>query len=185
VSDTGQGMDRETLSHLFEPFFTTKEKGTGLGLSTVYGIVTQSKGAISVDSRQGEGSRFTVTFPRHENAPAATLTAAPPPHPTHPVHPALLDISPADDHQNAMTILVVEDEEAVRTFAANVLRNNGYTVITAASGADALEALRDGVVAHGMHFIHKPFSPSELLGKLRDVIPPRKDGGPVETRARM
>ena len=124
VRDTGHGMDEYTRAHLFEPFFTTKEvgKGTGLGLATVYGIVQQSGGEISVDSAPGAGATFCIALPRVESAEAAATIA--------PALPAQV--------QGRETVLVVEDEEMLRNLARIVLRKNGYTVLEAAHGADAL-----------------------------------------------
>jgi CheY-like chemotaxis protein len=123
VSDTGVGMDQDVLSHIFEPFFTTKElgKGTGLGLSTVYGIVKQSEGAITCYSEPGKGTTFTIYFPR--TAEARGAVSAP---------------LPGTSQRGTETILLVEDEEAVRAFARTVLERNGYRVLEAAGGIDAL-----------------------------------------------
>ncbi len=123
VSDTGHGMDAATLEHIYEPFFTTKEcgKGTGLGLATVYGIVAQSGGSISVDSEPGDGTSFAIYLPRvdEEVAPVTTPSAEALPIGTE-------------------TILLVEDEAAVRTIAGRILTELGYTVLEASSGAEAL-----------------------------------------------
>jgi two-component system, cell cycle sensor histidine kinase and response regulator CckA len=131
VGDTGIGMDDHVLAHLFEPFFTTKElgRGTGLGLATVYGIVRQSGGQIQVASRPGEGSTFTVFLPRAE-APAGgsgTAAAAEPPVPG-----------------GSETVLVVEDEDAVRHLVCRALRAKGYRVLEAPHAEAAL------VLAGGM-----------------------------------
>ena len=124
VADTGSGMDRETLSHLFEPFFTTKApgKGTGLGLATAYGIIKQHEGSMSVYSEPGRGTTFRIYLPRVA-APADELAPA---YPTREAEP-----------QGAGTILVVEDEAAVRAFVKRVLEKQGYTVLTVAEVDEA------------------------------------------------
>jgi CheY-like chemotaxis protein len=126
VSDTGSGMDETTQQRLFEPFFTTKEvgKGTGLGLSTVYGIVKQSGGSIGFDSQLGIGTVFRVYLPRVKEA----TSVAPPP-------------AEARSSHGTETILVVEDDQAVRNIAARVLRGAGYQVLTAKDGQEALLVL--------------------------------------------
>jgi CheY-like chemotaxis protein len=132
VRDSGVGMDSSTLEKIFEPFFTTKEpgKGTGLGLATVYGIVSQNGGRISVESTPGAGTTFSVYVPR---ARAADLSA-----PDH--HDAL------PDGPGHGTILLVEDEEAVRAVARRVLVRAGYRVIDAAKASEALfQARQPGV----------------------------------------
>jgi PAS domain S-box-containing protein len=126
VCDNGHGMDAETRSHLFEPFFTTKEKGkgTGLGLSTVYGIVNQSGGSITVESAPDRGTTFRIYFPRVE--PEAPGMAG-----------AVQAIDPAHGRE---TILLVEDEPAVRGLVHETLRLHGYTVLEARHGIEALLA---------------------------------------------
>ncbi len=205
VSDTGVGMDSETQARIFEPFFTTKEKGkgTGLGLSTVYGIVKQSGGYIWVYSEPGKGTTFKVYLPRVEEAvsgvPTRSMVSLP-----------VLGIE---------TILLVEDERAIRALALSVLEKHGYRVLEAGSGKDALERVRgearpihllltdlgmpemsgtelasrlrelhpdirvlfmsgytdDGVVRNGQlgrgrAFLQKPFTPSALARKVREVL---------------
>jgi two-component system, cell cycle sensor histidine kinase and response regulator CckA len=128
VSDTGMGMDKETQSHMFEPFFTTKEPGagTGLGLSTVYGIVRQSGGTIDVESELGSGTTFRVYLPRV----IALVGLAP-------IAPSVLS---SRGHE---TILVVEDEDSLRTLVTRILGGFGYTVVTAATAGEALEILEE------------------------------------------
>ena len=128
VSDTGEGMDETTLRHVFEPFFTTKPvgQGTGLGLSTVYGIVNQSGGFVSVRSAPGRGTTFEIHLPQTDPVPAHAAEAAPKP-----------------GAVASETILIVEDESVVREILGRVLQAQGYTVLQAADGAAALElALR-------------------------------------------
>jgi signal transduction histidine kinase/DNA-binding response OmpR family regulator len=124
VADTGEGMDAETRERVFEPFFTTKTKdqGTGLGLATVYGIVRQSEGAIEVESQPGRGATFRIFLPRVEQDP----------HPT----PRFDRVATA--LQGSETILVVEDEDAVRKLTARILESAGYVVLTAADGHEAI-----------------------------------------------
>jgi PAS domain S-box-containing protein len=124
VSDTGCGMDEQTQQHLFEPFFTTKEvgKGTGLGLATVYGIINQSGGQIEVESAPGQGAAFRIFLPavappaRHGDRAAGEASV----------------------RSGRETVLLVEDEEGVRSLARLVLQRNGYTVLEAPTGAEAL-----------------------------------------------
>lgn len=129
VTDNGCGMDKETQSHLFEPFFTTKakEEGTGLGLSTVYGIVKQSGGNIWAYSESGLGTTFKIYLPRVEEA---VKTYKPKVVPT---------VSPGGSE----TILLVEDEEAVRAIVSKILQNKGYTVLEAHHGHEALQICKD------------------------------------------
>ena len=131
VSDDGPGIPPDVLDKIFDPFFTTKPvgEGTGLGLATVYGIVKQSDGWISVDSKPGEGAAFRIFLPVH--IPSATVAAAPVA--VAPKRPVARDLS------GAGRILFVEDEDAVRGVAAKLLRARGYEVIEAASGEEALE----------------------------------------------
>lgn len=124
VSDTGTGMDAETLARIFEPFFSTREvgEGTGLGLATSYGFIQQSGGHIFVDSAPGEGARFSLYLPAHLDAdiePEAT-----------PEEPS----EPGDE-----TILLVEDEDKVREVLRRILEGRGYRVLAAASGTEAIE----------------------------------------------
>ncbi|HEX6558682.1 MAG TPA: PAS domain S-box protein [Longimicrobiales bacterium] len=125
VKDTGFGMDPDTLSHVFEPFFTTKElgKGTGLGLATVYGIIKQSGGYITVESGPETGTSFSILLP------VVNESASAPRAPT-----AQTGVS-----ANGETVLVAEDEDAVRALASRILRKRGYHVLEARHGAEALE----------------------------------------------
>ncbi len=156
VIDTGEGIRKEDLNRIFEPFFSTKEvgEGTGLGLSTVYGIVHQTGGHVFVDSAPGEGAAFTVCLPRHfEDSeppalPAAAIGPAPAPGEEKPEsvpEPELKAEREGSDEDADLTgvgtILLVEDEDAVRMFGARALRNKGYTVLEAANGEEALEVI--------------------------------------------
>ena len=125
ISDTGTGMTREVLDHAFEPFFTTKSKGkgTGIGLATVYGIITHAHGYVQVDSEPGAGTTFTVLLP----ATSQDAVAAPEP-------------KPALRQDACETVLLVEDEPAIRDVTSRILARNGYQVITAANGRQAIEA---------------------------------------------
>jgi len=126
VSDTGGGMDRETREHIFEPFFTTKAlgKGTGLGLATTYGIVRQAGGHIAPYSEPGLGSTFKLYFPRAD-APVTTER------PSVAAGPAV----------GAGTVLVVEDEPAIRDMATQLLARSGYAVVALVDGAEAMSWL--------------------------------------------
>jgi PAS domain S-box-containing protein len=154
VLDTGSGMDAETRRHLFEPFFTTKApgKGTGLGLSTVYGIVEQSGGRIAVESEPGRGSAFTIFLPAAEGAPA----------------PAEPRPAPPCTARGTETILVVEDEDAVRELARRTLAAAGYAVLAARHGPEAIVACE------------RHEGPIHLL--LTDVVMPHMSGGELAER---
>jgi two-component system, cell cycle sensor histidine kinase and response regulator CckA len=130
VTDSGCGIDAETLPHIFEPFFTTKgDAGTGLGLSTVYGIVKQNGGQIEVESTVGEGTRFRVYLP----AASRGETAAP--------APTRAVLTPA----GSATVLLAEDESGVRMLARRIMERAGFTVLEARHGADALLLWRQHV----------------------------------------
>ena len=214
VTDTGSGMDAETVGRIFEPFFTTKErgKGTGLGLSTVYGIVRQSNGTVTVASERGRGSTFRVYLPRIDR-PAESADAGAP-------------ATPAP--RGTETVLLVEDEPEVRALAREVLEARGYTLLVASGGPEALalgerhrgmidlmvtdvvmpemsgpelaERLRPGhptmrilymsgytadAIGHhglldaGIAYLQKPFTPSILARKVRQVL----EGSAGGTRA--
>jgi len=205
VSDTGTGMDEETRSNIFEPFFTTKEvgKGTGLGLSTVYGIVKQSGGYIWVYSEPGQGTTFKIYLPAVVGETVQRKKEQP----------------PADDLTGSETILVVEDDDALRNLGREILERQGYRVLDAGNGIEALrisEAHRGqihlmitdvvmpkmggkkvadrsqplypqmkviymsgytdnsiahhGILAPGLNFLQKPFSPEVLARKVREVL---------------
>jgi two-component system cell cycle sensor histidine kinase/response regulator CckA len=125
VTDTGTGMDAVTQAHLFEPFFTTKAegKGTGLGLATVYGIVRQSGGFIAVESEQGKGSAFRVYLPQADPAAESEFWVG---------------VEPTASPTGSGTVLLVEDDPAVRHYATRALEQLGYQVLSAPAGAEAL-----------------------------------------------
>jgi two-component system, cell cycle sensor histidine kinase and response regulator CckA len=146
LSDTGTGMNSEILSHIFEPFFTTKEtgKGTGLGLSMVYGIVKQSNGYIMAYSEPGRGTTFKIYFPRTEES-----------------------VSPAykleeEIRRGTETVMVVEDEAALRELTCVLLEDAGYTVLESSGAEEAIETAKD---------LQRKI---DLL--LTDVVMPRLDG---------
>ena len=152
VRDTGSGISEETLERIFEPFFTTKDigAGTGLGLATVYGIVRQTGGYIHVESVVDEGTTFSLYLPKHEGVDDQKA----------------MEVSSADKKQEDLsgtaTILLVEDEDAVRMFSARALANKGYQVLEAINGENALEVVSefDGTI--------------DLM--VTDVIMPEMDG---------
>jgi len=155
IEDNGCGIAKEHLDKIFEPFFTTKEvgSGTGLGLSTVYGIIKQTGGHIFVDSEAGRGTCFSIYLPRFEAVAGEESVAAAeaPPAP-----------APARDLTGVGSVMLVEDEDAVRMFGARALRNKGYSVQEAASGDEALELLANGA--------------DEIDVLITDVVMPGLDG---------
>jgi CheY-like chemotaxis protein len=152
ISDTGVGIAPEVRERLFEPFFTTKgDKGTGMGLATVYGIVTQAGGWIDVDSAVGVGTTFQIMLPS---------SAA----------PTGIEAGSDDDAATRRTVLLVEDEDALRKLVAKVLEEGGYRVLEAANGLDAVAA------AEG----HR--GPIDLL--ITDVVMPRLSGPELAQRLR-
>lgn len=206
VSDTGVGMDQSIHQHIFEPFFTTKPqgRGTGLGLATCYGIVKQAGGHIWLYSEPGHGTTFKIFLPHAEGAPEELQP-----------HESTLPPEP----KGTETILLAEDEPSVREVAASALRAQGYTVLEAGSGEEAIRLaerhpdpihllitdaimpsmsgrdlaehlqqtrkvekvlyisgytenaiVHQGVLEQGIFFLAKPFTPSSLLRKVREVL---------------
>jgi PAS domain S-box-containing protein len=151
VCDTGTGMDQQTQAHIFEPFFTTKERGrgTGLGLATVYGFVKQIGGYIWVESAPGAGSTFFIYLPVTAESFPKNSPAAP----------------AADTGRSAGTLLLVEDEDSLRGLTRNILEQNGYTVLEACNGAEAVEIARSTA------------GPIDLL--LTDMVMPGMNGRAV------
>jgi PAS domain S-box-containing protein len=157
VSDTGVGMDAQTQRFLFEPFFTTKGLGggTGLGLATVYGIVKQSRGHILVRSAPGQGATFEIYLPQVAPQPAA---AAP-------------GTAPAAPHGGKEVVLLVEDDDAVRSLTQRILKSEGYTVLEARSGEEALQTAAQHT------------GPIHLT--LTDMIMPKMSGRDLASRIRQ
>ena len=157
VSDTGHGMDAATRARIFEPFFTTKEqgKGTGLGLAMVYGVVKQSNGFIYVESELGLGTQFEIFLPQ-VNEDVESVSG---------------ERTTTTSHRSQKTILVVEDEEAVRTLVSEYLSSVGYRVLTAGDGTDALEIAE----THG----------KEIHLLLTDVVMPRMRGPELAERLKI
>jgi PAS domain S-box-containing protein len=205
LSDTGSGMDAATLSRIFEPFFTTKEtgRGTGLGMATVYGIVKQSEGYVWVDSKPGAGTRVWIYLPEAQET-AADISE---------------DAVTLPLPRGSEIVLLVEDEEAVRSLVRGLLRSHGYVVLEASDAGEALRISNDfdgpihllltdvvmpevsgreladrlhetrqetrllymsgytedtivqhGVLTSGVSFLHKPFTPEQLLRKVRETL---------------
>ncbi|WJR76189.1 cell cycle histidine kinase CckA [Bradyrhizobium sp. NP1] len=141
IADTGTGIPADIREKIFEPFFSTKEvgKGTGLGLSTVYGIIKQTGGFVYVDSEEGKGTAFHIFLPRHRPEQDAQHEAQAASAAKEAAEPA----KPRTDLTGQGTILLVEDEEGLRSLNARGLRSRGYSVIEASNGIEAMEALEE------------------------------------------
>jgi two-component system cell cycle sensor histidine kinase/response regulator CckA len=159
VIDAGCGIEEKYLHRIFDPFFSSKEKGhgTGLGLSTVYGIVNQTGGFISVESEMGNGTKFSLYFPK----------AASPQENSEEIKEISIDAKMVD-LTGTGTILLVEDEDAVRMFSSRALRDKGYRVIESSNGESALE------------FIQKGGDAIDLV--ITDVVMPKMDGPTLTKR---
>ncbi len=158
VSDNGSGMDEETKKNIFEPFFTTKQlnQGTGLGLATVYGIVRQNNGFIKVESRPGQGSTFRIFLPRHRGS--------------RPTEPPRRGSRAAVHAHGEKTILLADDDPAFRETTADMLREHGYTVLTAENPEEALRLARE------------PGGRIDVL--ITDVVMPEMSGRKLAERVR-
>jgi two-component system, cell cycle sensor histidine kinase and response regulator CckA len=164
VSDTGSGMDEATMSRIFEPFFTTKEvgKGTGLGLATVYGIVKQSRGHILVYSELGHGTTFKIYLPSADHKIGLTPTT---------------EAEIAIPKRRGSTILLVEDDEIMRSLTRTLLQEHGYTVVEADDGKAALEWMeshRDGIDLLLTDVMMRRMSGPELVERLSTSNPTLK-----------
>jgi len=149
VADTGTGMPRNVLARVFEPFFTTKPKGegTGLGLATVYGIITQAEGQVQLYSEPGHGTTFSALLPATDHVPAKVEQAVPAGRRTH----------------GGETVLVVEDEVALREVTRRILARHGYRVVTASHGAEAIELARNEPA--DIHLLITDVIMPEMLGR--------------------
>jgi len=158
ITDTGPGMDKETQKRIFEPFFTTKEvgKGTGMGLAMAYGIVKNHDGFITVDSEPGKGSTFTIYFPAKEEEIAQGVE------------------KPKELHRGTGTILVVDDEESIRSLAKDALQGLGYKILEASDGQEALDlykSKKDEIGLIILDLIMPRMGGSEALEKLKEINP--------------
>jgi CheY-like chemotaxis protein len=161
VGDTGHGMSQEVLKHIFEPFYTTKEKGkgTGLGLATVYGIVKQNGGQITVQSKRNRGTKFDIFFPILDGCGCAGAEYS----------------FREESLQGQETVLVVEDEDAVRNLISQCLKEFGYTIFSAENGTEALNVCRENE-APPLHLlltdvVMPDLSGVELARRIREIKP--------------
>lgn len=165
VIDNGVGINPEHVSKVFDPFFSTKEigSGTGLGLSTVYGIIKQTDGFIFAESEKNRGTKFTIYLPRYQEISTVTTQ-----------EPVLSErTSLSTDLTGVGRILLVEDEDAVRLFAARALRDKGYVVIEASTGEEGLSYLHDAKKNHNKSI--------DLL--ITDIVMPHMDGPTLSNKA--
>ncbi len=165
VADTGMGIPPDVLPRIFEPFFTTRRDsdGNGLGLSTVHGIIKQSGGYMAVETTLGQGTRFDILLPRHEDQ--AVWQAASDPAPTRPARPPV-----------SRTLLLVDDEGAVRRLAERVLIRSGWNVVAAPSAEDALELVEGGGLGEALGCVVSDvmmpgMDGPALVGRLRRIWP--------------
>ncbi|MFK5979252.1 MAG: response regulator [Rhizobiaceae bacterium] len=170
VIDTGTGMPSDVVEKIFEPFFSTKEvgKGTGLGLSTVYGITKQTGGFIYADSVEGEGTTFRLFLPRHIMSEAEVSEAI------EDMEASKAKPEKSRDLTGNATILLVEDEDAVRAFSTRALQSRGYEVHEAASGVEALEVMEeygDEIDLVISDVVMPEMDGPTLLGELRKTYP--------------
>ncbi|MHC4940069.1 MAG: response regulator [Planctomycetota bacterium] len=154
VTDTGEGMDAVTRRQIFEPFFTTKKKGTGLGLATVYGIVRQSKGAVRVRSRPGHGTTFEIYLPQVPGEQAKVEMAA-----------------PAEEPQGQGTLLLVEDDDAVRGLLVAELEAAGFSVLASSNAEDAWERRGESIDLLVTDVVMPGMRGPELAEKMREARP--------------
>jgi CheY-like chemotaxis protein len=160
IQDTGIGIKDQIINKIFEPFFTTKEigKGTGLGLATVYGIIKQNNGSIWADSEAGKGSRFRVYWPvTTENSTAVKI-----------------EKDNSSEYQGKETILLVEDDAAVREFTSTALQNFGYHVFEASNGNQALKLIADNKIKIDLlitDLIMPEMNGKELAEKISAFLP--------------
>ncbi len=173
VADTGTGIPKEDVNRIFEPFFTTKAgtaaAGTGLGLSTVYGIVRQTEGTVTVESRPGEGATFTIYLPRFDDAAVRARARTPDEGKTGALEDRIALKGKTLALPEGKVVLIVEDEDAVRVFGARALKAKGYSVLEAANGEQAVALLADH---------------AEVDVLVSDMVMPGMDGATLARRVR-
>jgi len=170
VEDTGHGISKENINRILEPFFTTKDvgQGTGLGLATVYGIIRQTGGYLNIESELGEGTTFTIYLPRLSESESQEEVNTP--------HVKIEE--PARDLTGTARLLLVEDEDAVRTFSTRALNNKGYEVLAAENGVAALALMEERSDKHIDLMITDVMMPDmdgpTLAGHMREQNPDLK-----------